>query len=234
MVEIFLPEPMASLLGELEKKALINFYGAPGTGKTNICLLAAIECVKNGGKVVYIDTESGFSLERLKQLTSDYQKVLDNTDLIEPKTLKEQGEVIKKLQNTDAKLIVLDSSVALYRLEYSEKDELSKDATINMRVLEANRELSKQLSVLSSIARENDISVIITAHAFKPWNSETLDMVGGDMIKYWSKTIVHIERTSKMSERKATIIKHRHMPEGKTMKFVLVNDGIKPAGFKLF
>ena len=30
MNDIFLPEPMKSLLGNIEKKALINFYGAPG------------------------------------------------------------------------------------------------------------------------------------------------------------------------------------------------------------
>jgi len=230
---------MKSLLGNIEKKALINIYGAPGTGKTNLCLLAAVECIKNGGKVVYIDTEGGFSLERLKQLTPDYQPILDKIELVEPRNLAEQGNVIKKLENTDADLIILDSSVALYRLEYSDGkneiiDETKKVCMPANKVLDANRELSKQLSELSFIARQKDISVIITAHAFKPWNGESLDMVGGDMMKYWSKTIVHIEKTNKMSERKATILKHRYMPEGKTMKFVLTSDGIKPVGFKLF
>ncbi|MFH1445689.1 MAG: DNA repair and recombination protein RadB [Nanoarchaeota archaeon] len=238
-MDIILPEPMKSLLGTLEKKALINFYGAPGTGKTNICLIAAVECIKKGGKVAYIDTEGGFSVERLKQITGDYQQILDNTELIEPRNLKEQGEAIKKLENTDADLIILDSSVSLYRLEYSDGrqeiiDNSNKICTPNSKVLEANRELSKQISELSFIARQKNIPVIITAHAFKPWNGEPMDLVGGDMMKYWSKIIVHIEKTNKMSERKATILKHRYMPEGKTMKFVLVNEGIKPAGFKLF
>jgi hypothetical protein len=37
-----------------------------------------------------------------------------------------------------------------------------------------------------------------------------------------------------MSERKATLIKHRYLPEWGSVKFSIVNEGIKPAGFKIF
>jgi len=221
-----LPEPLHALLGGIEFSALSNFYGAPGTGKTNICLLISIECIKNGGKVVYIDTEGGFSPDRLSQLTGNVDDAMKKINLIEPKNFKEQGDIIRGLDKKEADLIVLDSAAALYRLEYADPEK---------EILEANRELSRQMSILSSLAREKGIPVVVTSHTYKNWDTDRHEIVGGDSVKYWSKVLVFLERTGKMSERNATVIKHRSLPEGKTVRFVITQDGIKPAsGFKLF
>jgi DNA repair protein RadB len=222
--KIALPEPFYSLTGGIEMGAITNFYGPPGVGKTNICILAALECIKNGGRVIYIDTEGGLSPERIMQISED-QDVLDRIILIEPKTFEEQGVVIKNLENQDLNMLILDSAVALYRL---------KCADPSKETIETNKELSVQLSILSSIARKKNIPVIITAHTFKNWDTGENQIIGGDAIKYWSKSIVFIEHTGKMSERKATIVKHRSIPEGKFAKFEIVKDGIKPSGFKIF
>ncbi len=224
--KLALPQPLQSLMEGIEHGALTNFYGAPGTGKTNLCILTALEVVKNGGKVIFIDTEGGFSHERLSQLHPDAEHVLKNLFITEPKDFKEQGKLIRDLPNRQADMIVLDSAAALYRLEYADPE---KEA------LEANRELSKQMSILSNIAREKDIPVIVTSHTYRNWDTDRNEIVGGDAIKYWSKAVVFLERTGKMSERSASIVKHRSIPEGKTVKFEIVNDGIKPAsGFRLF
>ncbi len=221
-----LPEPLHALLGGIEFSALSNFYGAPGTGKTNICLLISIECIKNGGKVVYIDTEGGFSPDRLSQMTGNVDDAMKKINLIEPKNFKEQGDIIRGLDKKEADLIVLDSAAALYRLEYADPEK---------EILEANRELSRQMSILSSLARERGIPVVVTSHTYKNWDTDRHEIVGGDSVKYWSKVLVFLERTGKMSERNATVIKHRSLPEGKTVRFVITQDGIKPAsGFKLF
>ncbi len=221
-----LPEPMHALLSGIELGALTNFYGAPGTGKTNLCLLASIESVKNGGKVIYIDTEGGFSGERLSQLVPDPDSVLSKIILIEPKDFKEQGDVIRGLEKKEADLVILDSAAALYRLEYADPD---KEA------LPANRELSRQMAALSSLARKKKIPVIVTSHTYRNWETDKHEIVGGDSVKYWSKVLVFLERTGKMAERNATVIKHRWIPEGKSVKFVITQDGIKPAsGFKIF
>lgn len=221
-----LPEPLQNLLGGAEKKALTNFYGAPGTGKTNICLLLAIECINKGGSVIFIDTEGGFSTERLEQLTSEVERVLGKITILEPKNFKEQGDMIRGLKDRKADLIIVDSAAALYRLEYCDPE---KEA------LEANRLLSKQMSVLSNISRDKKIPVIVTSHTYKNWDTDMNEIVGGDAIKYWSKAVVFLERTGKMSERTAKIIKHRWQAEGKGVKFIITQDGIQPAsGFKLF
>ena len=224
---------MHSLLGRLEPKSITNFYGTPGTGKTNLCIIAAVDCVRKGGKVVFIDTEGGFSLERLKQVApDDFNDILKSIELVEPKDLKEQTDAVRKLGARSPDLVILDSSVALYRVECAEMRETLDNDRKRCEmdsVMSANRELSKQLSVLSVLARDKGIPVIITTHAFRSWGNGAYDVVGGDAIRYWSKSIVFLEKTGKNSERRATIVKHRSMPEGRATKFMLVGDGIKPS-----
>lgn len=236
MHKLILPEPLHALLNGIEASAITNFYGAAGTGKTNICLLAALDCMRNGGQCIYIDTEGGFSGERLAQLGGE--GFLEKITLVEPKTFAEQSNLINELKNKKTDLIVLDSAVALYRLEYAEPVDATNAKKLkeqrDRQIMDANRELSRQLSILSTIAREKDIPVIITAHTFKNWETGAQEIVGGEVIKYWSKAIVYLERTGKMSERKATIFKHRFMEEGKSVKLMIVKEGIKPSGFRIF
>src|SRR3989338_4101287 len=180
-IKLKISKPLDNLLlGGVEAGALTNFCGPPGSGKTNICMLAAISAVESGKKVIYIDTEGGFSFERFSQLAGENtDKILSEIMFLEPKNFKEQEEVIRKCKSLvlkgDFGLVVLDSSVALYRLEYAETDD----------VMKANKTLGIHLSMLSAIARDFKIPVIITTHVYKKNDSETLDVIGGDAIKYW-------------------------------------------------
>jgi DNA repair protein RadB len=115
--------------------------------------------------------------------------------------------------------------VSLYRLEYTDP---------KVEVLEASRELSRQLADLSNIAREKNIPVLVTAHTFKNWDTGDNEVIGGNVLKYWSKAIVFLERTGRTSERRATITKHRHMAEGGSVKFELTQEGLRPSGFRIF
>ncbi len=229
-MQICLPEPLHNLAG-FETGTITNIYGGPGVGKTNICLLTAIDCAKKGGSVCYIDTEGGFSLERFKQLTDRWQDLLDRIELAEPKDFEQQSRIVRELGKKDFDLVILDSAVALYRLEYAEP-KMGKNS--DDLVMAANRELSKQLSVLSNLARDKKIPILITAHAYRSRENGEWDAIGGEVLKYWSKVIMFIERTGRDSERKAVLIKHRHLPEGRSVKFQITQDGIRPAGFKLF
>ncbi len=215
--------------GGVETGTLTNFCGTPGTGKTNVCMLAAIEAAKQNKKVVFIDTEGGFSLERFKQLAHSNSNLLGRIIFMEPKTFKEQEAIIKNLgevcKDNSIGLVILDSAVALYRLEYAETDD----------VLAANKHLGVQLALLSNLARERKIPVLITSHVFKKFETEKTEIIGGDAIKYWCKTIVFIEKTNELSRRRAILLKHRSLEEGREVEFYLTGTGIEAAEkFKLF
>jgi len=51
-----------------ERDIITTIYGPAGTGKTNFCMLVAISQAKKGNKVIFVDAEGGFSVERLKQI----------------------------------------------------------------------------------------------------------------------------------------------------------------------
>ena len=96
----------------------INYvYGPPGSGKTTLCTLASIQLLKDNKKVIYIDTENGFSVDRFKQLTNNL-KLLDNLLIVRIKSFNEQVEKInslKKLKNIS--LVIIDSLGKFYREE---------------------------------------------------------------------------------------------------------------------
>ena len=87
------------IYGGYEKDIVTTIYGPAGTGKTCLCLLATIQAVKSGKKVIYVDTEGGFSTERFIQLTPDYMQLLKNVVLYKPTTFEEQMEVFEKLKD---------------------------------------------------------------------------------------------------------------------------------------
>ncbi len=209
--------------GGVETGIITNFYGTAGSGKTNISIQCAVSCLKTGRKVIYIDAEGGFSIERFIQMHG--KKDLERLILSEPKTFWDQermvGDLQKELENDkDIGLIIVDSIVALYRLE------LHKE-----KIQEVNRLLSKQFALLSKLARENKIPVIVTNQVYVDFDTDELELVGRDIPKYFSKCLVFLEKTGN-NRRKAILKKHRSRPEGLSAEFDIRNEGLFDAGRK--
>ena len=207
--------------GGIEKGSITQFYGPPGSGKTNIALKMLVQCAKNGKKAVFIDTEGGLSIERMKQISGeDFDDLAGNIIVLEPTNFEEQDEAIKRIEYSlksgedDVDLVILDSAVALYRLKEGGQTEI-------------NRELSKQMGLLSMIARKYDIAVVVTNHIYSVFDEEgVIEPVGGTILKYWSKIIIELVRDDN-GERFAILKRHRSKPDGLKVKFEIVNKGLK-------
>ena len=100
--------------------------------------------------------------------------------------------------------------------------------------------MSRQLRILNEIARKKLIPVIITDQVYseflKPEDfrngiEKKVSMVGGDLLKYWSKCIIELQADK--DRRKAILHKHRSLPS-KEFVFYITNEGIQKAGFRLF
>ena len=214
--------PIDSIIGGgIEKGSITQFYGPPGSGKTNIALKMLVQCAKNGKKAVFIDTEGGLSIERMKQISGeDFDDLAGNIIVLEPTNFEEQDEAIKRIEYSlksgedDVDLVILDSAVALYRLKEGGQTEI-------------NRELSKQMGLLSMIARKYDIAVVVTNHIYSVFDEEgVIEPVGGTILKYWSKIIIELVRDDN-GERFAILKRHRSKPDGLKVKFEIVNKGLK-------
>ena len=64
------------IVGELQKDTITTIYGPPGIGKSTICFQAAINCIRNGKKVIYIDTEYAINSEILTNMGIPEDKFL--------------------------------------------------------------------------------------------------------------------------------------------------------------
>lgn len=216
------------LYGGYESDIISVIYGGSGTGKTNFCLLAAVSQAKKGNKVIFIDSEGGFSSDRVKQLSpEDYDSVLKNILLLKPTNFAEQkkafDDLLKSLKN-EVSLIVVDGMTILYRLDFAAARNNGKEEDGEIRKI--NAELARQLRVLAEIARKRNIPIIVTNQVYK-WD-DSMRMVGGDILRYWGKCL--IELTNDKGRRIAYLRKHRSLPE-KEIEFQIIDSGIRKRGF---
>jgi len=217
------------LHGGYEQDIITTFSGPAGSGKTNLCLMAAATQAAKSKKVVFIDTEGSFSISRLKQLTQN-QDIINNILLLKATNFSEQRECFNKLLalvNENIGLIVVDSMVMLYRLELSEAQKQGKAKLIYSS-------LARQMRILNEIARKKNIPVIITDQVYSEFLSKEdfeagkpkgVVMVGGDILRYWSKCIIEL-RSIGDGRKLAILRKHRSLPE-KAIMFRITNNGIE-------
>lgn len=199
--------------GGLLPGTITHIYGTPASGKTTIALLASYNASKEG-KVIYLDSEGGFSVERLQQIAGEeVENVLEKIMLIEPTEFDEQKVAIRKLSdivaNSKANLVIVDSISVLYRLEEN------RDI----------KELGRQLAQLLRIGRRHKIPVLITNQVYTDIETGRIVSVGGDIMRYWAKIILELENLGE--ERYAILRKHKFLPEGMRLKFRIVNKGIE-------
>lgn len=207
------------LEGGYESDVITTIYGPAGVGKTCLAMLCSINVARSGKKVIYIDTENSFSVDRLMQIAKDYKKVLNNMVFLKPVTFKEQQDSVEKLKdlvNEKIGLIVIDTIAMLYRIEMGQSDE----------VYEVNKALSAQISYLSEIARKKDIPVLITNQVYSNFEEKgKVNIVGGDILKYGSKCLIELSITEQ-NNRMFCLKKHRSIQQEKKILFKIVHDGI--------
>jgi len=201
--------------GHLQKDTITTIFGPPGCGKSTICFQYIISALNNKKKVIYVDTEGGFSVERLKQLDSniDFKEII----VFSPKTFEDQQKIITNL-NKEIKnskiigLVIVDTLVMLYRLKLGDAPQ------------KINSDLGEQLRLLTEISRTFHIPVLVTNQMYQDFTTKEKKMVGGTLIEYWSKTIIEID---KENDVKTLILKkHKSIKEGIKKTFEIKEKGI--------
>ena len=201
--------------GGFEKGVITQIFGPPSSGKSNITLALSVNVAKTNRKAIYIDTEGGISIDRIKQIAGpDFSDVANNIIVFEPTSFLEQNDTLKSIDvwlrrnHDDVDLIVLDSAVALYRVD-------------DMKSTKLNKELGKQMGILSKIARQYDIAVILTNQIYNAFDDE-----GNNDIKAVGGTILQLDSGEETNQRVATLRRHRSIAEGKQAIFSIASIGI--------
>jgi DNA repair protein RadB len=213
-------KPLDELLGGgFEKGIVTQIFGAAGTGKTNICIQLAVECVKQGQRVVFIDTE-GLSPVRFKQIAGENAKeIAKNIIIYEPLSFEEQYAAVREVEriaNENIGLVVLDSATSFYRFELEDEETGMK----------SRRELASQIGFLHALARKYGFAVIITNQVYSDIIAGGVRALGGTSLEHISKTIIKLEKTGE-GTRRAIISKHRCRPEGSSAEFRIMAEGLR-------
>lgn len=194
-----------NLIGNLEK--LTSIYGEGGTGKTTLCLLAAINHAINNKKVIFLDSENNFSTERFNQLLNKRNnECIKNILILKIKNFNLQHSQIKSLEGIkNISLIIIDSLTHYYRRLHSREPEIAKAM------------LARQLKILSNIA-QTGIPIIVTSQVYSDFNNN-INPLGREILSKFSSKIIKLEK----DPRKLILEK----PDKKESKFEIINEGIR-------
>ncbi|XP_051771547.1 meiotic recombination protein DMC1/LIM15 homolog isoform X2 [Ctenopharyngodon idella] len=154
--------------GGVESMAITEAFGEFRTGKTQLahtlCVTAQLpgEYGYSGGKVIFIDSENTFRPERLKDIADrfnvDHEAVLDNVLYARAYTSEHQMELLDFVaakcheEGGVFKLLIIDSIMALFRVDFSGRGELA----------ERQQKLAQMLSRLQKISEEYNVAVFVT------------------------------------------------------------------------
>ncbi len=204
--------------GGLEIRTITQIFGEPASGKSTLALIASVARLRAGEAVVYIDTE-GFSIERFRQIAGpDTEKIADKLFLFEPIDFEHQAAMIsdaeKVIKAHKPGLLVVDSATALYRTDLE-------------RGRDAMQALTRQMIHLLGYAKRYEVPVIVTNQVYMDTVKNTFAGLGGFALEHISKVIVKLEKTDGPGHRRARLVKHRSRPEGASLEFEIVEEGIR-------
>ncbi|CAG9310774.1 unnamed protein product [Blepharisma stoltei] len=208
--------------GGIESMSITEAFGEFRSGKTQIgltlCVTAQLPKTQGGGegKVAYIDTEGTFRPDRIAQIATRFQanpeEVLENILYARAYTVEHQFQLLTliaaKMTEEPFSLLIVDSIMALFRVDYSGRGELS----------ERQQVLGKMLSRIMKIAEQFNVAVYLTNQvmadpgggaSFVP---DPKKPVGGHVLAHASTTRLYL-RKGRGEQRVCKIFDSPCLPE---------------------
>eukprot|EP00747_Dinoflagellata_sp_TGD_P099900 gnl/TRDRNA2_/TRDRNA2_167887_c0_seq2.p1 gnl/TRDRNA2_/TRDRNA2_167887_c0~~gnl/TRDRNA2_/TRDRNA2_167887_c0_seq2.p1 ORF type:complete len:350 (+),score=91.25 gnl/TRDRNA2_/TRDRNA2_167887_c0_seq2:155-1204(+) len=223
--------------GGVESSSITEFFGEFRCGKTQIChslaVMAQLPPNLGGanGKVIYIDTEGTFRPERIRQIAEGkgvsaeaameniiYARCYTSEHLVQ--LLVEAAGIMVKDEDRFA-LIVVDSIMGVFRVDYSGRGELS----------ERQQHLGQVMTKLQKVSEEFNVAVVLTNQvmadpgggcAFMPSHPKP---IGGHVLAHFSTTRVFL-RKGRAEQRVAKIFDSPWLPESESV-FEIFGGGIR-------
>lgn len=130
------------LSGGIPNGVIVDIFGGNGTGKTQLLLQLSINSIKNGGKVLFLDTTGGFRPERILEIqkkSNSNLNLLNNIIVSRITNTSEQINSIKNFKENNFSLIIIDNITDLFSYEYKNNQSIFKKNSLFMKYM---RELS--------------------------------------------------------------------------------------------
>ncbi len=223
--------------GGLETRAITEFYGEFGSGKTQVAHQLAVnvqlppEQGGLNGSVVIIDTENTFRPERITEMAEgaglDYAEALQNIHIARAYNSNHQillvdkaEELAEELKETEKpiRLLIIDSATAHFRSEYVGRGTLAdRQQKINKHLHDALRfgDLNNAVVMIT-----NQVQVRPDAFFGDPTRP-----IGGHVVGHTATFRIYL-RKSKGEKRIARLVDSPNLPEAEAV-FSVTGPGIR-------
>lgn len=221
--------------GGIESMSITEVYGEYRTGKTQLCHTLAVTAQLprvmggGGGKVLFLDAEGTFRPEKIGKIAErfglDAEGVLNNIIYARAYTTEHQSTLLMmaaaKMMEEVFSLVIIDSIMALYRVDFSGRGQLA----------DRQQDLGKFLSNLLKIAEQFNVAVLMTNHVMadpgggmSSFMGDTRKPIGGHVLAHAATTRLYFKK-GKGEERICKIVDSPSIGEGSTI-FTLTDQGI--------
>lgn len=219
--------------GGVETGGITECYGEYGSGKSSLAhqLAVTVQLPKEkggaDGACVWIDTESTFRPERIKQISEgnglDPQEVLKNIKVARAfnsdhqMLLVEKVEDLIKNEKIPVKLVIVDSLTAHFRADFTGRGTLS----------ERQQKINKHMHALLRLADSYNVCVYVTNQVMsKPdmFFGDPTVAIGGHIVAHNSTVRVYL-RKGKKGTRVAKVVDAPSLPEAESI-FQVTEGGI--------
>jgi len=223
--------------GGMESCSITELFGEFRCGKTQLChslsVMAQLPPNLGGanGKVIYIDTEGTFRPERIRQIAEgkgvSAEAAMDNIVYARCYTSEHLVQLLVEaaglMVNDEDRfaMVVVDSIMGVFRVDYSGRGELA----------ERQQNLGRVLSKLQKMSEEFNVAVVLTNQvmsdpgggcAFMPSHPKP---VGGHILAHFSTTRVFL-RKGRAEQRVAKIYDSPWLPESECT-FEIYTGGVR-------
>ena len=177
------------LSGGIPNGIIVDIFGGNGTGKTQLVLQLSINAIKNGGKVLFLDTTGGFRPERILEIQKKSNlniNLLDKITVSRITNTSEQINSIKTLQEHNFSLIVIDNVTDLFSYEYKN----------NKSIFEKNSLFMKYMYELSLYAISHKIPIVVT-NMIRNMNDKEVENMA-NAIDLFTHIKIHLSKNSSL------------------------------------
>jgi len=184
-------------IGGIPLRRYTEIYGPEGSGKTSLALSICKNCITDGGKVLYIDTEQGVDYTYARTLVGSDLLNPDSFILIQPETAEQALTIAEKaIKSEQFRLIILDSVGALA----PEKEK--KDSLTDSNVALVARLLTTFLRRTAFDIREQDVGFIFINQVRDKIGSffSTYETPGGRQLKHLLSVRIQMSQGTKIKE----------------------------------
>ena len=218
------------LNGGIETSAVTELFGGFGSAKSNLAHLLAVTTIKKypDEHVVYIDCESTFRSERIKQFCKgqdvDEELALTHIKIAPVYNSDHQALMVEKVEDliskdgVKVKLLIVDGVMSHLRSEFCGRGTLS----------ERQQRLNKHLHVLSRLAHIHNIAVVITNQVMADpaqFFGDPTKAIGGNIMGHNSDFRIYLRKGAKGS-RVAKLVNAPNLPDGEC-SFIITDDGFE-------